>query len=257
MRVASIIPCLNETDYLGAVLHTLKTAGVYKNLVVINKSGFHGTGHERGRTGKLAREYGADVFEDYYGDEAQTRNNFLQVLQKDGYDYVLIVDADEVHNPDRLKSMLADIAAKPEIQYPAFRCGMYTYFRYPSYRIDPPEPLKPIFLVRSDIRFTHVREIGRHIEQATLTDYRFHHFSYARSEDKIKEKLANFMHKDELVEGWFEEKFINWSPEMLDFHPTHPAAYHSLVYEPVSVELQKILHDHGSKWVKDHLLMRF
>lgn len=256
MKIASVIPCLNEADYLGPVLESLKLAHITRNLVISNKFGFYHMSKEKGKTAEIARHYNAEYIEGEFGNEAQTRNTFIQLLQNEGYDYVAIVDADEVHDPLELLKLIE--AIEKNGSQPAFiRTGnMFTYFKYPTYQIVPQEKLAPVFLLRSDIRFLTIREIARDIPGVFLPTYPLYHFSYARQDAKIKEKLENFEHKDEIVPNWFEEVFLKWHPEMTNIHPTHPSAYGQAVFAPPPANVMALLEKHGSKWVKDSLKVR-
>lgn len=254
MKVASITPCLNETDYLGAVLEALRSAGIYRNLVVINKFGFRGDGRDKGKTEEVAKKLGAEVLVGDYGSEANTRNTFLQILQNEGYDYVAIVDADEIHVPVELKSLIEDLDKDPTQRYPAFRVGaMRTFWRYPNVVIEPPEPFHPIFLVRSDIRFMAVRDLGPGVGIVDLPNYPMFHFSYARPEQKILEKITNFEHADEVIDGWYENVFLKWQPSMTNLHPTHPQSYAHAKVIKLPEALTELLERHGSKWVKENM----
>ena len=256
LRVASIIPCLNETDYLGAVLTSLHTAGISRNLVVCNKVGYRGTAQEQGATRDVAGHYLGEYIEGDFGNEARTRNAFLQALQNEGYDYALIVDADEIHDPCQLQALLSEVDKIPG-KVPAFRTSnMLTYYKYPSYQIMPPERLAPVIMLRTDVRFVSVREIGLGISTMVLKDYSLYHFSYARPDAKIREKIDNFEHKDEVVGGWFESKFVSWSPEMRNLHPTIPEAYAQAIFQPPPEDIRKILAAAGSQWVRDHICTR-
>jgi len=60
---------------------------------------------------------------------------------------VLVVDTDEVWEPEALDRLLAAVAAHPEAHY--FTSRIYTYLRSPLYQVWPQEPGMPVVALQS------------------------------------------------------------------------------------------------------------
>lgn len=258
IKIASITPCVDDTDYLAATLYSLRESGIRDNLVLINKDTFKNHYVNWKKTEKIALSFNAQVYVGDFGDETMTRNRFLQLLQDAGYKYAFIADGDEVYEPASLSRFINDVSNDPNIQYPVFRTkSMRTYFKYPSYQITPPEPLCPVIMMRTDIRFVHMRNIGKGVGDAVLENLPMHHFSYAKDDKVIKDKIESIFFKNEpIIDNWFEDVFMKWTPKSVDFHPTVPSCYKGVEYVVLPKIITEILEKHGSKWVKEHLKMK-
>jgi hypothetical protein len=73
----------------------------------------------------------------------------------------------------------------------------------------------------------------------------FYHFSYARSPERMREKLLTFSHAHEILNGWFEQVWMRWpnQRDMTDIHPVDPPKFKRVVYQDPS-DLPDILRSH-------------
>ena len=167
----------------------------------------------------------------FFPTEMQTRDWMLDQVRTQWPDitHVVVLDADEAMNVEdwnRLKKFVADYDRDADIFY----VERVTYWKSFDWVIYPPERVKFLAVHKTSLAVgyhTNHRDIGegrkRLIPPAIA---RQHHFSYVRATDrKIQEKVETFMHRDELVPGWFERVWERWTPEMIDLHPTHPNCY--------------------------------
>lgn len=166
--------------------------------------------------------------------EAEQRNAGLDILSKEGIEYCLVIDADEVYDPVDLERMVRIAQKHPEIS--CWHVEMDTYWKSWRYRIHPREQLKPVVLLRvGTARFTLNRGVSECTHGIILPEIAVcHHLSYARSDEQLKRKIATFSHARELVPGWYENVWKGWdqNPLMRNLHPTHPGAYGQAILQP-------------------------
>jgi len=74
-----------------------------------------------------------------------------------------------------------------------------------------------------------------------------HHFGYARSLSDMRYKIDTSAHKSEWRAGWWENKFLPWTPDvgpqgMTDLHPVAVNLWNSEPYD--RADLPEFMHDH-------------
>ena len=52
-----------------------------------------------------------------------------------------------------------------------------------------------------------------------------HHMSFVRRDDLMLRKIQMFSHADEIIKGWYEEKWLKWEESMTDLHPLNPSTF--------------------------------
>ena len=160
--------------------------------------------------------------------DAHFRNKGMEAIEKDGYEWVWIVDADEAYTneeADRLWDWFFNTALSDVF---VVCCSWYTYWRSMHYRIEPKEPYLPDIIARSNCRFGNSRIISckRRIcvpESVCMV----RHYSWAKSPSDILQKISTWGHANEVLKGWYENIFLAWKPEckMTNLHPTKPQDY--------------------------------
>jgi len=205
----------NESQYIGACIRNWRGL-VDKHLVLVSSKPWNGVPVPDDGTADIARAEGADVEVDFWASEKDQRNHGLMRLYD--YDYVLIVDADELYTrsvQDALLERLNDPIDKSwrtDRPVPAFRIeSMTTYWKTHEYVFDPPDLHKPIIAVDpKQLLCDEHRQFGT--DYAPLIPGTCHHFSWAKSDDKVKEKIQSFSHADGIYKNWYEEIWEVWTP---------------------------------------------
>lgn len=169
-----------------------------------------------------------------WDDEAAQRNAGLKIAKETGHLYQLIVDSDELFNPPELWTLKNTLNQTKNAV--AFHCSFYTYFK-DLHRIDPPEAMLALICCHTSKFLFYDKRAGltadeygiptqtylsAYIPPHSLTMY---HLSYARSDEFIKNKLSNFSHSHEILDGWYENIWLKWTPEMKNIHPVNPSQY--------------------------------
>ncbi len=186
------------------------------------------------------------IREGAWSDEVDERTENLESLKGD-VDYYMTLDADEIYSAADLARLKRYIAWRPWVGQ--FRLRLNTYWKTnPLYVIDPPEPLRAYVVsrLRPDTQLVGIR---RTTERWRVTVPRrvavLHHFSYARSSDRVYQKLQSTLHRNELVPSWFENVWLRWDEDhsLENLHPMHPAEYKRAI--PVEIDsLPEVMRDH-------------
>jgi hypothetical protein len=144
--------------------------------------------------------------EGLWGNEGNHRDAALELASEDA-DLVVVVDADEVWDPEGLKDGI-DLAAKmPQARYRVPFVHLWRSFGWAC-----TDAMMPIRICKPS---------GRgEISLSGLAPV--YHFGYAQKLAIIRYKEAIHGHKSEWRERWFEEKFLAWQPggDVNDVHPT-------------------------------------
>jgi hypothetical protein len=167
--------------------------------------------------------------------EAVERNVGLELLREAGFDYCVVLDADEIYDASELCAMMRVVETAPTVE--CWHVSWFTYWKSPLYRIEPPEAFKPaVFVKVGGPSFSHNRDV-KAATHALISEKvgMCHHMSYARSDEAMLRKITSFSHADEIVPGWYEKVWLAWDarPELEELHPTHPPAYRHAVRQPL------------------------
>ena len=235
MKLGAIVPVLNDTQFLPAVTSQLLKI-VDRCLIMRSPKSFTGKPISLNPLPELDPK--VDLVIGNFGNEAETRNAGMDMLRD--CEYVVIADADEIFLDKDLNTLKA---LCEEGKHLAIGCKLYAYWKTPEYLITPPETLKPCVAIRYDVRFKDVRWPQVPLFQG---DILMHHLSYVRTDEELKEKLANFSHANEIVKDWYDNVWCEWDNDktMKNIHPTHPACYKEAVFNP-NPELIDILKKTG------------
>ena len=170
--------------------------------------------------------------------------------------HLLLVDGDEFWHPVELDRALALVyQASQQRRISWVRATMATYFKSVRFVVDPPEPLKILWLVEVPPENTAVRcgfsearnwacsssdpsidlastieALGTFVDPTTA---KCHHLSYVRTTEELHDKLTSFAHARDVRENWLDDVWHAWDSNrsLEDLHPTHPSAFKRTVLQ--------------------------
>jgi hypothetical protein len=172
--------------------------------------------------------------------EARLRNGAMR-LAPDA-DYYLIVDADEVHLQTSLKAAWKYVQ---QTRWAGYRMSSITHFKSWNYCIEPNEGYRPLVFLRRGFYFREKRQIdwhgfqrwreylrkGRKPKMEVLNhDWYYHHGAYVGDDERMATKVCNWSHADEVVPGWYEEKWVNFTSQSSNLHPVNPKDFPGVKY---------------------------
>lgn len=169
----------------------------------------------------------------HWNSEGRHREAGIQLARGQGAGLILVVDADEVWDPETASKCLAYAAGQNRAG--RWMARFANFWR--SWRWMVQDHFTPIRIV--DLR--HPLTIDAHLEQ----DEPIFHFGYAQSEAVMRYKWTIHGHQAELRAGWID-KFIAWTPESTDLHPCVNNLWPRAVATPETVrsKLLTLMGDH-------------
>jgi len=248
--VAAYVSTYEEGPYLEAILKWLSRR-VSRVYVVESKTSYNGSrSPESYDTKRIVQSVEAEgvtnlEYLEMEGSEhpgpdikeAHERNQALEKIEKDGFKWVWIVDADELYRDEeatRLWSWFFEqVEQNPDVL--GARCQWYTYWRSLYWRVEPQETFHPNVIVRSSCRIFSSRHLIPQ-QELDIVDVppeicMVRHYSWARPPSNIQRKLHTWTHAHQVRPMWFEDVFMKWRPgeNYQNFGPTVPDSYRSLV----------------------------
>lgn len=252
MKIAVATICYNEAEYIGACIDNWKGL-VDKHLVLVTNKPWNGSPVGDDGCDGIARKRGAEVIIGEWKTEAEQRNFGLARLYD--YDYVLIIDADEFYTKEDQQKILSALNNPIDKSYsetkriPAFTCTkMVTYWKNSDYIFDPPDKHKPYIAVDpKQVRcyehrqFKYLNGVGLYLDYVKPIDVSCHHMSWAKSDDKVKEKLESFSHADIIKPGWYYEVWLKWKPNDTESIRPYGSEESKAIYKPAPEEIKMLI----------------
>lgn len=250
MKIAAVYAVFNEEEYIAYSIRSVRDA-VDQVVVLINerpwsRSGAVVNGYPVDRTESLVKELAAHdsrlvVMKGSWPTEVAHRQAGMAYCVQNGFDYYFLVDGDEVYRPDHLQAMLEELRAHPNVGTFFIKCTIF--WRSFRYRI-PHEAMKwtpwRVFKVQRRRRLLGLpllaatRVIGDNKTDSQGPRYLvpperciFYHFSYARSEAKMRQKITTFSVANQVHADWFERVWLGWPQQrgMRNIHPMVPEEF--------------------------------
>lgn len=140
--------------------------------------------------------------------------------KRDGADFMLICDADEIWAPEVLENAIGDVVMNPV--YKNYRVSMRHFWRSLKWVCD--DACMPVRIINLDNGAKGDGYLNSEIIGQVW------HMGYAQTPAIIYYKQDITAHKNEWRKGWFENIFLPWQPGMKDVHPTgipwNPVQFH-------------------------------
>lgn len=230
-RIAAVCCVYDDTDWLIPTVQSVYPAvGAY--LFFINRHPWAGTPTDNTSTLRTIEslpdpEKKMRIIQDEWPDEVAQRNYSIAFAQHLGFDYSMVVDADEIYHTQQLERIISHVCAHAEIG--CWHMRWFTYWKSPLYRIDPVEPYDPpVFIKHGSGGYVETRNVRCTTHQLVPPSLGMcHHMSYARTDEQIHRKLTMFSHSHQIIPDWFERVWKGWdrNHELEDLHPVNPPFY--------------------------------
>lgn len=212
MKVAVQILCYNEESSLAAVLHNWRDIVPTISVFHTDKP-WHGPELPPDYSERICDELGAEFIRLPWRSETEQRNWALGHHHR--FDYVIVVDADELYTRADQNTLLATIGNPPdEEMHDNLWCyraqHVKTYFKSPEYELNPPDSHRPIVAIDpKKALFTDCRIPSSQYQ--IPVDITMHHLSYLRPEARLFQKMQQFEHHDR-VRADFADDYRKWEP---------------------------------------------
>lgn len=170
-----------------------------------------------------------------WGNEGQHRSEIMTIANQRNAHMILAVDADELWDPETAKSALQRVED--------YNAAGYTRVRFVHF-------WRSLDWVCNDAamptRITDTRHLANREWYLDEQKFPVLHFGYAQSEKLMDYKWHIHGHQDELLPGWWQNKFLGWHPGMGDVHPTCSQGFWNpeKIQEPLQGKVKELLYDH-------------
>lgn len=211
---------------------------------------------------QILKQYPDKVIHINYDEPNQLKHcmyGFRYIKNNFKCDYIQLIDSDEVWDELEYQKAIEFLKMNPD--HKSYRTQMYTYIKSPFYRIDPPEPLKPVCFINPNIlNDMGCEPRGCGIKPfATMKNVWCHHFVFVRTHfNKVLEKLI----QSHVSEKQPYERMDKWIPEVWNKLPDRnrgmfPNGYHPAIgfghnWKEIKVitkkELPEVLLPYGHLW---------
>ena len=175
---------------------------------------------------------------DWERDE-DTRNDLLDRARMEGYEWMVIQDADEFYTEkswNRLRSLMMDDEDSDLLITPWFN-----FWKNPQFVIsDINGSIKSLnegFAIRAakpDVRFTYSRTSN--CKSRTIIDEPCYHYGYVVSDLRMRLKVKSWAHVDDSLNMsvWYKYKWLKWNESVKYLHPGNPPVWDRAIRFPLS-----------------------
>jgi hypothetical protein len=168
--------------------------------------------------------------------EEDARNACLSVAQQQGFDWLLVIDADELYTDESWSQLLRLLRTAHE--YDHVITTWYNFFKSSHYvLVERDGSIKSTnagFAVRcrSDIRFRHKRLTNA--SRSLIVDCPCYHYGYVMSDAEMLTKINTWSHAADFDSTrWFRLKWQNWTLNTRNLHPTSPTSWQKAIRFPL------------------------
>lgn len=134
--------------------------------------------------------------------------------------YILLIDTDEIWDPDQLGRLKEYVLENP---HAAYACRLYTYVKSIYYRVFPLETCSPVVVIDTDRAVGIEGPRGMRIPDKVVVPYvMMHHMTYVRADERdIRLKLRTSAAGDGVPsrEDWMDAVWAQL-PFVRNFHPS-------------------------------------
>lgn len=160
--------------------------------------------------------------------EGDHRDEAVHICEEKGADVILVVDHDEIWEADMLQKSLEFVMSSSQRNY---LVHMQHYWRSVGW-VCYDEAMPCRFIKPTGKGNAYIpREYGN-----------VHHYGYAQSSPLINYKWLIHGHLAELRPTWYQQKFLDWKPGVVDVHPTNHDFWTPEKYD--RTQLEDLISDH-------------
>jgi len=178
---------------------------------------------------KQSKYYGKiELIEGQWDYDEDQRNACLSKAKHDGFDYLIIQDADEFYHPQDYRKNIEEIKANPG--YEIYRTPWYCFWKNLNYVVvnETGAPIVgyPEFAVncKTDVKFVRARTTDARKEY-TLPGLCYH-LSYVMPDEALWLKINTWSHSHQFdVKRWYRRKWLKWNESVKDLHPVDPPSW--------------------------------
>jgi glycosyltransferase involved in cell wall biosynthesis len=184
----------------------------------------------------LSLESRIEIIDGDWATEEDARNACLDAARRQGFDWLLVIDADEFYTEQCWEQLLRSLRASAQRDH--IITTWFNFFKSSHYvLVERDGSIKSTnagFALRctSNIRFRHRRLTTA--ERSQVIDCPCHHYGYVMSDAEMRQKISTWSHAADFNrERWYRLKWLNWTLDTRNLHPVVPTAWRKAVRFPL------------------------
>lgn len=229
MKYGAVTLCLNDEATLAGTISCLKDHVDY-HIVLISEKSYFGDVYDNGECEKICDKLGVDYIKGYWPLDHHQRTLGNQMCKKNGCDWVLTFDSDELMDEANIGILKADISMTSK---QALVCRPECYWKTTDYVLRPIPEYMPVIATHVDVKFPYIRNVDCAFDKTFAL---MHHVSWASPKDVYK-KVTCYAHATDFDgKKWYEENYANWE---FPNNAVLPDKIYSVVKSPLPEDLKK------------------
>lgn len=185
-----------------------------------------------------------DLVEGDWLTEEEQRNEVVDRARREGFDLLIVQDADEFLLPEEYEANIAAMCREPQVPY--FRNRWHLFWKSPrhvivnrlvmTYRAGRPVTFERNVMheycmafalnLRTDVRFAANR-MPTHLDDYVVLPGFTQHFSFVFSDEEIMRKISTWGHTRQIYDHqlWYRVKWLGWTESTRNLSPMSPTDY--------------------------------
>jgi glycosyltransferase involved in cell wall biosynthesis len=238
MEIAVNIIAYNEAEYIRQCIEQWE--GLPVKVFISNKPWNNKIQNYDG-TVEIAKKTNAEVIVQNWKTEEDQRN--YSIARMYDYDWIILCDADEFYTKEDREKLIRTLKSSNEICYRSEK--IITYWKK-DYVLRPPDKHLPLIALKPkevkifDTRMP-IKVCGEtYLDYQPLIPITLHHFSWSKSDEKIREKIDIFSDFEKVKPYWYENVWLKWTPDIENVKP-YGIEESKAVYSPPPQEIKDLI----------------
>jgi hypothetical protein len=176
---------------------------------------------------KSKYKYKLEIVQGVWDSEEDQRNAVREMAIQQGFDYLIVQDADEFYSFEDYEINLQGIVNKPD--HEVYQVPWVTFWKNPKYVIQHRDIKNikrtiystcPLFAINlsKEIRFDS-RRVPLNCTNVFQLKGVCLHFSWIFSDEDVISKISTWGHSHQVNKFWYKYKWLNWSPPKRNISP--------------------------------------
>lgn len=236
-KVGVLTVAYKAERFMAANIRQFRSFGL-PHYVVCSDRPWRGEGNND-MTMDIVEEEGANLVYINSGVDHQQRNHGLAHMKMQGIEWALVVDTDEFWEEKELYFLLKSLKDDVDVVRAP---NMHVYWKTMGLRIQPdPQPDNPVVAIRTNQQFKFSRLTDA--RNGWTTGAEFHHFSFVRSDEEMRQKISGSEHNHEWIPEWYEKIWTGWTLGDPNLHPVVPSQFADVVFDPAPNEILELFYE--------------
>lgn len=228
-KLGAVTLCLNDEATLAGTINCLKKHVDY-HIVLISERSYFGDVYDNGECEKICDALGVDYIKGFWPLDHHQRTLGNQMCKKQGCDWVLTFDSDELMDDYNLNILKCDIAITSKY---ALVCSPECYWKTTDYVLRPKPEYMPVIATHVDTKFPYIRNVDCAVD---VSNALMHHVSWASPKDVYK-KVTCYAHAPDFNgEKWYLDNYKDWE---FPNNAVLPDGKYSVIKKPLPEDLLK------------------